>query len=324
MALPTMKWRYVGSSSYGASIDAALDAIYTLGTSATYYDGSARTPGSNQAATYSRFQASGTTEAVYATPATSTALAVKWIFAGSSSAKSPTMASPDTWATNHLLVSINKNSGAFNAWDAAAPFTSGQFFGYWRSWDTAANSGSVHMFECEEAVMLFFVRSSDGTVRACCAGAFIDPHSTDSADAESDERVYGVYASGGTNVAGVSGISTQNTSWMGYGTSNDNCHTGIFFPGLGTIQAVQRNTEYGTTSGMTHRLTSGSYLYFQDNILVAADSSPNAAIGNLRSMGTFGRATVGQVLSDGVNDIAYVIGNNGASDNDAAILFRNV
>ena len=32
MALPTMKWRYVGSSSYGANLPAALDAIYTLGT----------------------------------------------------------------------------------------------------------------------------------------------------------------------------------------------------------------------------------------------------------------------------------------------------
>ena len=322
MALPTMKWRYVGSSTYGANLPAALDAIYTLGTSATYYDGSARTPGSNQAATYSRFQTGGVTEAVYATPPTSTALAAKWIFAGSASAKSPTMASPDTWATNHLLVSINKNSGAFNAWDAAAPFTSGQFFGYWRAWDTVAGSGSCHMWECEEAVMLFFVASA-GTVRACCAGAFIDPHSTDAADAESDERVYGIYNAGGTNVSTASGNSGANTSWMGYGASNDNCHTGIFFPGLGTIQTIKRITEYDLTSGMTHRLTSGSYLYFQDNMLMSATASPNAAIGNLRGMGTFGLATVGQVLSDGVNDIAYIIGVNGSTPADAALLFRN-
>jgi hypothetical protein len=323
MALPTMKWRYVGSSTYGANLPAALDAIYTLGTATTYYDGSARTPGSGQAATYSRFQASGTTEAVYATPATSTALAAKWIFAGSASAKSPTMASPDTWATNHLLVSINKNSGAFNAWDAAAPFTSGQFFGYWRAWDTVAGSGSCHMWECEEAVMLFFV-ASGGTVRACCAGAFIDPHSTDAADAESDERVYGIYNAGGANVSTASGNSGANTSWMGYGAANDNCHTGIFFPGLGTIQTIKRITEYDLTLGMTHRLTSGSYLYFQDNMLMSATASPYAAIGNLRGMGTFGLATVGQVLSDGVNDIAYIIGVNGSTAGDAALLFRNV
>jgi len=324
MALPTVQWRYVGSSAYTNAINSALDAVYTLGTKTTYYDGSSRTPGSGQASTWSRFQASGTTEAVYATPVTSTALNARWIFAGSSSAKSPTMASPDTWVTNMLLASINKNSGAFNAWDNAAPFTSGDFFGYWRVWPTSANAGSVHMFECEEAVMLWFVRASDGTSRFCCVGAFVNPFSTDAADAETDERLYGVATGGGSaNVSFVSGTSTNNASWMGNGTSNGNAHTGVFDPGAATIRSIQRNTELGNTSAGTHQLPSGDYLYAKNNILICDDGSPNNAAGMLREMGTFTQATVGQVLSDGVNDIGYCISVNGNSASDAALLFRN-
>ncbi len=132
MALPAQQWKYVGSQSFvSGTVAAALDALYTLGTAATYADGSARTPGSDSAGTYSRYQNVGVTEAIYCTPATANALNQRLIWAGSASVGSATMAAPDTYLQNHILVSVNKNSGAFNAWDAALPFTSGEFFGYW-------------------------------------------------------------------------------------------------------------------------------------------------------------------------------------------------
>jgi hypothetical protein len=223
-----------------------------------------------------------------------------------------------------LMASINKNSGNFNAWDDASPFTSGDFFGYWRVWPTSANAGSVHMFECEEAVMLFFVRASDGTVRYCCLGAFINPFSADSADSESDERVYGVSTNGGGgNLSSLSGQSTQNYAWMGNTGTNGQAHTGIFDPGASTIMSIQRNTELGAANTASHLLNSGSYLYTKNNILICEDGPPDYAVGVLREMGTFGSATVGQVLSDGVNDIAYCISTNGNSASDAGLLFRN-
>lgn len=323
MALPEVEWRYVGSTAYTNNIVSALDAIYTLGTSSTYYDGSTRTPGSGSAGTYTRYQDGGTTEAVHAVPPTTTALAQKWIWAGSSSSHSPTMASPDTWNTNTLLVSINKNSGAYNAWDDAAPFTSGQFFGYWRMWNGSQGNGALHMFECEEAAIFAFARTSNGTVHMCAVGAFLNPYSTDAADAESDERLYGVYTSGTSSVGHMMGSSTSTTSFMGNGTSNGQTHTAHFTPGAGTLHSIQRNTEYGQVTQSPNQLAGGRFIYIKNSILVCKDSSTYHAAGMLREMAPFGGGVMGQVLSDGGSDIGYVLGKNASSSNDCILLFRN-
>ncbi len=323
MSVPEVEWRYVGSTAYSAAIDSMLDAIYSLGTSTTYYDGSTRTPGSGSAGTYSRYQASGTTEAVYATPPTATALAQKWIWAGSASAKSPTMASPDTWATNTLMVSVNKGSGSYNAWDNAAPFTSGNFFGYWKSWNTAASNGSVHMWECEEAVMVAMARQATGTVRWHCLGAFINPISTAAADSESDERLYGVATSGTTDVVYVSGNPANNASWMGNGTSNGTAHSGVFDPGAGTITALQRNSQMNPSSIYSRASRSGAYLYAKNSIFMCQDSVPQNAFGVLREMSFFNRGSVGQKLSASGVDVAYVFASRSNIASESALLFRN-
>jgi hypothetical protein len=324
MAIPEVEWRYVGSEAYSATIDSVLDAVYSLGTSTTYYDASTRTPGSASAGTYSRFQASGTTEAVYATPPTTTALAQKWIWAGSAGAKSPTMATPDTWATNNLLVSINKGSGAFASWDAASPFTSGNFFGYWKGWDTNDTSGNAHMWECEEAVMVALARSSNGSVHWHCLGAFINPVSTQAADAESDERLYGVGTSGTSSVTIVTGHPGGNTAWMGHGASNGHTHCGIFDSGAGTITTVKRNTSFSSNNQYSLALRSGDYIYQKNSIpMNKSSSSAQYCVGVLREMSYFNRATLGQVLSQGGTDIAYVIGEHASSGAEAALLFRN-
>jgi hypothetical protein len=50
MALPTLNWKYVGALNHVvSSINSALDAVYTLGTSVTYADGSPRVPGTGSA-----------------------------------------------------------------------------------------------------------------------------------------------------------------------------------------------------------------------------------------------------------------------------------
>ena len=65
------------------------------------------------------------------------------------------MASPDSAATNTLMCNVVKNAGAFDAWNAAAPFTSGDAFGYWRCWPTSAGTGTVWLYEGTEAVAVF-------------------------------------------------------------------------------------------------------------------------------------------------------------------------
>jgi hypothetical protein len=324
MALPAQQWKYVGSQSFGSgTVAAALDALYTLGTAATYADGSARTPGSDSAGTYSRYQNGGVTEAVYCTPATANALNQRLIWAGSASVGSATMAAPDTYLQNYILVSVNKNSGAFNAWDAALPFTSGQFFGYWRLWNASAGVGNVYLWECQEAAHVAISRAA-GTTNHCTVGAFIDPGSTDPADAESDGRLYGVATTGSSSVAGnFSGAGNTNTSMWGYGTSNGQTHSGVFNPGASTIQPAQRNTQWTAVSANCGRLTSGRYAYFSDSFTMVKDTGTDFLVGVLRGISPFPDAIAGQRLNDGATDIGAVVGRDVLSPDDCALFLRN-
>ncbi|MEK0430788.1 MAG: hypothetical protein RL139_592, partial [Gemmatimonadota bacterium] len=159
------KFRLVGSANIGAATVAGhLDALWSLTQSSTYYDGGSRTIGAGYAATWSRYQSGGVTEALYATPVTST-LTHRWILAGSASSKSPSMASPDTWSTAMVLSGIAKNAGSFNAWDAASPFTSGSFSGYWRACNCAHGSVTytkIWLYESSQGVVVRWETSTGG------------------------------------------------------------------------------------------------------------------------------------------------------------------
>lgn len=190
MSVTALNWKKLATVTLaGTAINQMLDGIYTALGAATYYDGSARTPGSGSAWTVARYQNAGTTEAVYAVPPTG-ALAHKVIFGGASGAKTPTMASPDTWVANCVMVGLAKNAGAYNAWDNAAPFTSGQFYGYWRM-NTSTTDTKVNVYECEECLMVRF-ESGTNVGHHVLIGALWDPGSVAATAAESDGRRYGM------------------------------------------------------------------------------------------------------------------------------------
>ena len=207
MALTTQTWKRLATVvPAGAAIDQTLDAIYTALTAVTYYDGSARTPGSGSAWTAARYQ-TGTpkTEAVYCSPVVGT-LNHRAIFAGSASAKTPTMASPDTWGTNVVLYGLAKNAGAYNAWDNAAPFTSGQWPGYYRL-TSSTTINKVYVFECAESLCVV-AESSGGVVFCCLLGALFDPYTTAALSAESDGRRYGM-----VNASASTGMIALQNEW---------------------------------------------------------------------------------------------------------------
>jgi len=321
------QWRYIGNTTFNATIPEWLDAVYTLGTKVTYYDGSTRTPGSGQAGTYSRYQAAGVTEAVYATPATDT-LNVRYIWAGRSTAATPTMATPDSYVTNTAYVSINKNSGAFNAWDAASPFTSGQFFGYWNSgWGTGVGAGTLFMWECESAV--YYVSAIGTATRHGALGAWLKPGSTEAADAESDGKLYGLMTSGGISAIGSFwGIAKTgiNSIWFGNQTSANRHHTGIFNPGAATIKTCYVNSVFAiSNSASTFTLPSGKFAVLADSLPIIQVAAPNTLLGVLDSMAPFGIAALGQVLSDSgaSKDIGYVVAEQSGINNESALLIRN-
>lgn len=325
MPLPTLTWRNVGRASFSpGSVEALLDALYALGTSSSYNDGSSRTPGSGAAGTWSRYQNGSTTEAVYCAPAVS-ALSARLIFAGvESGSPTPAMAFSQSFATATLLAGIAKNAGSFDAWDAASPFSSGEFSGYCQSWGLTPTAGFIDLFESQEAVYIVLGLSGASTRHICC-GAYIDPGSTNNADAESDGRLYGMYTTGNaTAVVNMTGTVSASGAWMAHHGSTVRPKCFVFLPGSSTLQPLERNVENSTLTSYVGRLPSGKYLQSVSDIpMIYATGASEYLAGNLRDMAFFGRGSQGQALIRNGAVIGHLVSEWSVAENESVILFRN-
>jgi len=324
MSLTTQEWRYVGSATVGAAtVHACLEALYSLGTSATYYDATSRTEGAGSAWTWTgrRFQDGGATECLYPIPPTDpTGQCV--LFAGSATSKTPTMASPDTFTTAMVISNVVKDPGAYNAWDNAAPMTSGTAFGYWRN-VAAANPAKVHLFESQE-VLLVAWETGAGTMYVGLHGAWLDPESADTTyDAESNGKLYGQAVSGATAVWGVASWNSVVTGrWLNYNGSSGREHAGVFTPGgsailLGNMLmeclAATNTTGFGKTR-------SGKQAMMPLTIRGAASQPNDVFLGRVREVYiTSDSQGVTPVESAG-SPVGYVVGSNSASVQIAAYL----
>lgn len=322
MSVEHHNYRYVGSQSFtSATVAAVLDALYTLGTRTTYANGSARTEGSGSAWTYTgnRYQNAGTTEALYPAPPTST-LGGRILLAGAASlpVPNPTMASPDSAATNILMGNVIKNAGAFASWNAAAPFTSGQVFGYWRIWPTTAGTGSVHLWEGKDAMKIAITA---GTGAYGWIGLAIgDPDSTDASDAESDGKVYGQITSGSAFAINPAFGSTID-QWLGHSGSASQPHAGIFTPGASAVLTVAprgRHDTAMTTTGLKSR--SGKWARSPIDYRYTAAAPNDGFAFRLRDILWFSDSQIGRVHSSGGTTIGYVAGASATSDADAILL----
>jgi hypothetical protein len=282
MALPALTWRLlppvvVPSTTQPSFI---LDAIYTAGTSNVYADGTARVLGSyavpGLAGQVPTLPASGfawtwnydnTTRTVagaktacYAVPA-SGALNQQIIFMGIPSTGSVAGAVwkqfIDTRSTEYLYAGQAKNSGVYTSFDnATTPFTVGDFTGFAICTNVAATAGItlLYMWESQEAVICQFRNAAtNGQVYNAVLGAFIDPLSTNAANAETDGRLYGL---------SLGGAGTMPATWLGTGADGAtffhlataaSSHFGTFTPGAGTIALATRPTTYTVTSGFSSR-----------------------------------------------------------------------
>lgn len=329
MSLSALSWRRLPTVTVTTSTAAGvLDHIWSvLGSGGTtYYDGSTRTVGAGSAATWARFQNAGTTEALYATPVTDT-LTHRLIIAGVNAVRTPAMASPDTYSSNTLMISLNKNSGAFASWDhASAPFTSGSFFGYWKLWNAGGTAASkIYCFEAQEAVAVF-IEDTGGNVYGACWGAIFDPESTDTtSDAESDGKLYGILTSGTSAIAANiniqgSGASTLN-SFTCHATANGQSHVGCFQPGTATLLTLfreQRNVS--TTTSL--RTTSGRYQRAPLLYSSRAAAPNDRFIGRLREVQFGVDGKIGGVYRESSADVAYLIGGSSTADQDSLWLSR--
>lgn len=321
MSLSPLAWRYVGAQAFGAAtVAAVLDALYTLGTAVTYADATTRTPGSGSAWTWSRYQNASVTEACYATPPTVT-LGLRVILAGAASlpSPSPTMATPDAAGANVLNCNIVKNAGSFNAWNAAAPFTSGQTFGYWRVWATAAGVGTVRLYEGTEAVLVL-IETASASQYGAILGAILDSESTDVvSDSESDGKVYGIITSGTS--ANISGTIHTTTQFLDHSTTASLHHAGIFTPGGSTLLTMSRRAPANvamTTTGLKTR--SGRFVRAPYDYRASAAAPNDVALGRLREISMFSDGKTGTKLTSGGTTIGYLVGGSSSTDVDVVIL----
>lgn len=321
MSTTTQQWRMLPVYTLSVTtIVGVLDGIYTVMTGSTYYGGATRTPGSGSAWTFSRYQNAGTTEAVYGTPPTDT-LNHRVIFGGATGAKTPTMASPDTWVVSSLLGSINKNSGSFNAWDAAAPFTSGSFYGYWKFFNAAGASAAakLRIYESQECLAIF-IEDAAGAIYGGFLGALIDPESTDTtSDAESDGKVYGIITSGHTAITGLNTGTASNVStnkFMMHSTSNAQSHSGIFVPGSASIETMCRGENPADSTTTSRKTKSGRWVR-QPQTMSRRSAAPNdTIIGRLREMNLVIDSTIGAVHQESSVDVYYYVGGSTSPSGD--------
>lgn len=249
MANPTLNWRYVGTVNIVAAINNGLDAVYTLGTSATYADGSARVPGTGSAWTWAR-EVSGVTVAAYGIPPVN-ALSFNYILGGTSGASAYTFLAPDTATlANCIVYGMNRSSGAFTTWTSATPFTNAGFSGYWRGTRSFAVFGynNVSMWESQEGCIIQFGETVAGQSSTIGLGALLDPLSTAPLNAEADGRIYSMWGGGSASItsgtwAGVT-AGTDATAFAGSNVAGG-CHMGTFAPGT--------NVMFGGAGAQTYR-----------------------------------------------------------------------
>lgn len=227
MALSPLNWRMCAPRTLqpGYTITNILDALYAMGTDTTYADGSARTPGSGSAWTWTRDTALAAynTACIGIPPINS--LGMAYIVAGDTVVRAPTM-NTDSWTQNLPVVGMNKNSGVYNSWVAANPMTSGQFSGFIRGAATTvavttAVPNYLYYWECQEAFHVVWLGGAANTPLMWGGGAVIDPLSAAAANAETDGRLYSIFSSGGSTYSTPTWLATGGGWLNGQTTAND-------------------------------------------------------------------------------------------------------
>jgi hypothetical protein len=292
-----------------------MNLIYDLGTSTTYHDTSARTPGSGSAGTWTKVQVTNVTECVYVTPAGAT-LGDKIMIGGATYTPnpSPTMGVSQSYSSNVLFANVVKNAGSFTAWNASSPFTSGETMGWWSFWQTSIGTGNVYLWESRDCVAVLVSDSTGSAMYGFIGGAIIDPESDDTTtDAETDGKMYGLVASG------TSQIGTSFNASAGFlDHSGWSYRAGVFTPGSGSVLTMNRMARFSSevsTTGMKTR--SGR---FARAAIVMRSTSPDNCLGRLRDIYAFTDSQTPAKQTDGGGTVGYIFGSAASSISDCLLL----
>lgn len=320
MSLPALHHRKLTTvtAASGGVVD-MLDAIWAAvqPSVTTYIDGTTRVfTAGGTGWTWSRYQNAGITQAVYASPP-SGSLAQRIIIAGATTTPtpSPTMII-DTYLTNRLYMGINKNSGSFNAWNAALPFTSGQWSGYVAlATATPLVPLAFSIYETEETVQIGVLTGSAGAMYGAGLGALIDPDTGDAVDAESDGRIYGMWTVGTSTLASAMLNFAVINVFMGHGGSATNAHFLTFAPGSATMVATLREIGINAQTAANRTTRAGR---FPATVMYAVCAANWC--GRIREIRLIRPASFGQrVDSAGVNK-GYVFSFSTTTGGDSVLM----
>jgi len=294
----------------GTAIADMLDAIFTALSATTDYRGTS-VPSTHRWVITKR-QVTSVTNAVTCEAPSGTPLTLvpTIIFAGRAAVGSPTMLTPDTAFNSTLLVGINKNSGAYNSWDAALPMTSGQWSGYYRLAPAVANAVGtiIRMFVSSEVIFAQIIQSA--TVQNWgMAGAILQPHTGDTnLCCEVDGRIYGMVSCGSSAVSATWLYSPQMFS---YSTTNANPHAATFQPGASALYSCGRRTLYSNLGGAVAELQDAANTYVGDSMgfgkATASNVHNGTRLGTLRGVYLAGGVQSGRYLRNGATDLYHYI-----------------
>lgn len=321
MPLPALNWRFVGDLAFTpGSINAGLDALYTLGTATTYTDGTARSPGTGSAWTWLR-EVSGVTVAVYGNPPTN-ALNFRYIIGGTLGAVAYPILTPDlVTQANTLVYGMNRSSGAYTTWSAAQPFTSG-FSSYWRA--TRAFSAlaydTVALWESQEGCVIQYGVISTGAASSVQFGALFDPLSSAVGNCESDGRLYAMCGSGSSTTTVTSWLNATGNAMFGEGSTNPNdYHAGIFAPGTAVM--------FGGAGAQTQRFgnfpVTAAYDSLNDDVPrvpLCVTSTAGAFLGQGRGIYIARDTTSRTTVMNGATPVGYIVSANLIAPQDAVLL----
>ena len=322
LPLPTLTfYRMADKTPAASTIQALLDAFHDAMNDTSDYRGTSLP--SSHLWTSTQYQNAGTTEAVYlaAPSGTPMALVPKIILAGAA-AGSPTMY-VDTIVASALHAGINKNSGAFAAWTAALPFTSGQFSGFTRVGPTGINStGSTVRVYISEEVIILDIWSSATAHYPVIIGACVEAYTDDTSNCtESDSRLYGAFTLGSAAALGTSFLT--GAGFFDHSLTNGAQHGYVFQPNTSSLYACGRDGILQTVAAAGGEVDQAA-AHVGRPIGIARSTATNAqagaALGRLREVYYLGAVQGAQTRRNGATDLFHVIGcNSGAADDAFSI-----
>lgn len=307
MALPKLLWKKIATRGFAGDWSVLLDNIYECLQSPTYYNGEART--SAHAHSVEKIISGSVTIGLRGTPPVNPGLGFKWIIMRHVVGGTPTMITSgvgriaDTYQANFLYAGITKGAGDYTSWDAANPFSTGNFSGYSRITDSRTSFARATILESREAIAISFDTGAGGnTMFLFVGGAFIEPIVNEPGEAESDGRLYSMLCSR----LPVGQISSTSNDEL-FNSAND-ANFLVFNPAVSTMSSAASAIRLTFSNGQS--LTTRSGIHTLTFPLFISRDATNFMIGKSRGLALVNNMNHDTVLQRGGNDVAYTLSSN--------------